>query len=88
MAEEIVENQKDEPTVQIKKRTRKRKTEVTKKLEILKDILKKGTQSQKDAIDKIITDYKDYLDLPNLEQKYKELGDKIKDIKEKNITNR
>ena len=44
--------------------------------------MKKGTQSQKDAIDKIIADYRDYCNLPNLEQQYKELGEKIKGIKE------
>lgn len=87
MAEQKNEKQKEEQSVHPKKRIRKRKTEITKKLEILKEILKKGSQSQKDAIDKIITDYKDYLDLPNLEQKYKELGDKIKEIKDKNTPN-
>ena len=82
MAEKKQKEQSDEKTVSAKKRTRKRKTEITKKLEILKEIMKKGTQSQKDAIDKIITDYRDYCNLPNLEQQYKELGEKIKGIKE------
>jgi len=82
MAEKKQKEQSDEKAVSAKKRTRKRKTEITKKLEILKEIMKKGTQSQKDAIDKIITDYRDYCNLPNLEQQYKELGEKIKGIKE------
>jgi hypothetical protein len=59
MAEKKQKEQSDEKAVSAKKRTRKRKTVITKKLEILKEIMKKGTQSQKDAIDKIITDYRD-----------------------------
>ena len=66
------------------KRKQKRKNKVTEKLKVLKVIIKKGTKAQRDAIDALIKDYQEYCDLPNLEEQYKALGDKIKDIKEKN----
>lgn len=69
------------------RRPRKRKNKVTKKVEILKEIYKKGTNAQKKALDDIIADYQDYCNLPNLENQYKELGDKIRDIKAKNAPN-
>ena len=67
-----------------KKRKLKRKNKVTEKLKVLKNIIKNGTDAQKAAVDALIKDYQEYCDLPNLEEKYKALGDKIKDIKEKN----
>ena len=66
------------------KRKQKRKNKVTEKLKVLKNIIKNGTDAQKAAVDALIKDYQEYCDLPNLEEKYKALGDKIKDIKEKN----
>ena len=75
---------KEEQKEDKKKRKQKRKNKVTEKLKVLKNIIKNGTDAQKAAVDALIKDYQEYCDLPNLEEKYKALGDKIKDIKEKN----
>lgn len=66
------------------KRKQKRKNKVTEKLKVLKNIIKNGTDAQKAAVDAIINDYNEYCSLPELEKQYQALGDKIKDIKEKN----
>ena len=78
------EVKKEELKDEKKKRKLKRKNKVTEKLKVLKNIIKNGTDAQKAAVDALIKDDQEYCDLPNLEKKYKALGDKIKDIKEKN----
>ena len=78
------EEQKDVKNKSNQNRKKKRKNKVTEKLKVLKNIIKNGTDAQKAAVDALIKDYQEYCDLPNLEEKYKALGDKIKDIKEKN----
>jgi hypothetical protein len=75
---------KEEQKEDKKKRKQKRKNKVTEKLKVLKNIIKNGTDAQKAAIEALIKDYLEYCDLPKLEEQYKALGDKIKDIKEKN----
>ena len=84
MEEVKKEEQKAEKKEEKQKRKRKRKNKVKEKLNVLKNIIKNGTDAQKAAVDALIKDYQDYCDLPNLEEQYKALGDKIKDIKEKN----
>ena len=78
------EEQKDVKNKSNQNRKKKRKNKVTEKLKVLKNIIKNGTDAQKAAVDALINDYNEYCSLPELEKQYQALGDKTKDIKEKN----
>lgn len=67
-----------------KKRRRRRKTDVQLKLEKLKEILKKGTEAHKKAIDKIITQYDDYTNLEDLKAKRDALNARIEAVEAQN----
>ena len=67
-----------------KKRRRRRKTEVQLKLEKLKEILKKGTEAHKKAIDKIITEYDDYTNLETLKAERDKLIARIEAVEAQN----
>ena len=64
----------------LKRRRRRGKTEKQKKLEVLKEILNKGLETHKKAIDDVIQQYTDYTKLAEYKQQYKILGEKIKSI--------
>lgn len=66
----------------IKKRKKRAKTEKQKKLLVLKEILNKGLETHKKALDDVIQQYIDYTKLAEYKQQYKILGDKIKSIDE------
>jgi hypothetical protein len=67
-----------------KRRRRRRKTEVQLKLEKLKEILKKGTEVQKKAIDKIIAQYDDYTNLETLKAERDKLNARIEAVEAQN----
>ena len=67
---------------QPKKRKKRGKTEKQKKLLVLKEILNKGLETHKRALDDVIQQYTDYTKLAEYEEKQKELEKKIKLIKE------
>lgn len=73
----------DKNIEQLKKKRKKRaKTEKQKKLLVLKEILNKGLETHKKALDDVIQQYIDYTKLAEYKQQYKILGDKIKSIDE------
>lgn len=65
-----------------KKRKKRAKTEKQKKLLVLKEILNKGLETHKKALDDVIQQYIDYTKLAEYKQQYKILGEKIKSIDE------
>lgn len=67
-----------------KKRRRRRKTDVQLKLEKLKEILKKGTEAHKKAIDNIIAQYDDYTNLDTLKAERDNLIARIEAVEAQN----
>jgi hypothetical protein len=66
----------------IKKRRKRGKTEIQKKLEVLKKILKNGLNSHKAAIDEVIRQYNEYTNYDELVKMRDEYEARVKAVEE------
>lgn len=57
------------------------KSEITKKLDVLKKILNNGAREHKDAINRIIQEYKDYVGYEDLQKKYDDIKARLEAAK-------
>lgn len=65
-----------------KKRKKRAKTEKLKKLLVLKEILNKGLETHKKALDKVIHDYTEYKQYDELVKKRNEYDERIKAVEQ------